>query len=362
MKNEASILGANNFIEKEIVIGDYHAFFVKGDTRYLSRFFCLDRFSITFSFIERAGSSSLIKYYVPDGITKIEVYEECNTVATKSWGLSRISQKSGVSDTYSYHHDGEGVNAYIIDTGIYTEHQDFEGRATWGATFTGDNNNKDCNGHGTHVSGIVGGKVFGVAKKVNLIAVKVLNCNGGGTFSGIIEGIEWVATQHKAKGKPSVANMSLGGSRNQALDDAVTAMVKQGVSTSVSAGNSNIDSCNHSVRSDLAINTGATDIEDVRSIFSNYGKCVDVFAPGTNIPSTYIGGPTDTRVLSGTSMASPHSCGAAAQILSAHNDFTPEQVKKQLITDATRDALDMNCGANAVCQESPNKLLFVGCH
>lgn len=306
----------------------------------------------------------MIKYYVADGIAKADtVYHECQTVPTKSWGLSRISRRDGVTDTYSYHHDGEGVNAYIIDTGVFLEHQDFEGRAKWGATFTGDNNDKDCNGHGTHVAGIVGGKTYGVAKKVDIIAVKVLNCMGSGSFSGIIDGVAWVADQHKAKGRPSVANMSLGGSRNIALDNAVEAMIKAGVSTAVSAGNNNIDACNHSVRTDLAITTGASDVADVRSVFSNYGKCVDVFAPGTNIESTYIGSPDTTRVLSGTSMASPHACGAAAQILSAHNDFTPQQVKSHLINDhSTNGKLNMNCGSNQACHESPNKILFVGCH
>lgn len=309
-------------------------------------------------FVEYTIASPFIKDFTPDGIVTID--QECRRENSESWGLARISHRNNGQTTHEYVLDGTGVNAYIIDTGIYLEHNDFNGRAVWGKTFTGDNNDKDCNGHGTHVAGIVGSTTYGVAKNVQLIAVKVLNCAGSGTFSGIIEGVQWVAEQHKLRGKPSVANMSLGGSLNRLLDEAVEAMIKQGVSTSVSAGNSNMDACNHSVRTDYAITTGSSTENDERSSFSNYGPCVDVFSPGSDIISTYIGAPDNTRSLSGTSMASPHSCGLAARILSENPTLTPLEVKKIVVDNATRGVLNLKC-TNSICEQSPNLLAYGGC-
>jgi len=289
----------------------------------------------------------------------------CQTVSTESWGLNRVSTRQlNLDGQYRYDKDGQGVNSYIIDTGIYIEHEDFQGRATWGGTFTGDGNDKDCNGHGTHVAGTVAGGKYGIAKRANLIAVKVLNCFGSGSWSGVISGIEWVAQQHKQKGVPSTANMSLGGGKNQAIDDAVNAAVRAGVSMAVAAGNDRGDACRTSpAAAELAITVGATQNDDRRSSFSAVGTCVDVFAPGTNIKSAWIGTPTSVNTISGTSMATPHVCGVATQILGENRSLTPQEVKEKIVRDASSGLINLDCssGVHASCSQSPNKLLHSSC-
>jgi cerevisin len=281
------------------------------------------------------------------------------------WGLARISHRDALGfgdfNKYLYTEDGgEGVDAYIIDTGTNIEHVDFEGRANWGKTIPADDEDVDGNGHGTHCSGTVAGKKFGVAKKANIYAVKVLKSNGSGTMSDVVKGVEWAANAHsdsisaakkgKKKGfKGSVANMSLGGGKSRVLDLAVNAAVKHGLHFAVAAGNDNADSCNYSpAAAEEAITVGASTLADERAYFSNYGTCNDIFAPGLNVLSTWIGSKYATNIISGTSMASPHICGLLAYFLSlqpssssayAVADITPKELKASIIAIATEGAL-----------------------
>jgi cerevisin len=282
------------------------------------------------------------------------------------WGLARISHRKSLSfgtfNKYLYAADGgEGVDVYVIDTGTNIEHVDFEGRAIWGKTIPTGDADEDGNGHGTHCSGTVAGKKYGVAKKANVYAVKVLRSNGSGTMSDVVKGVEWAAESHKSqveaakkgKGKKnfkgSTANMSLGGGKSPALDLAVNAAVELGLHFAVAAGNDNADSCNYSpAAAENAVTVGASTLADERAYFSNYGKCNDIFAPGLNIQSTWIGSKYATNTISGTSMASPHIAGLLAYYLSlqpakgsayAVPEITPKKLKKNLISIATEGAL-----------------------
>jgi len=248
-----------------------------------------------------------------------------------------------------------------------TTHTEFGGRAVFGANFAGDGKNQDCNGHGTHVAGTVGGTTYGVAKKVTIIGVKVLGCTGSGTNAGVISGIQWAATNKK--GKPSVANMSLGGGYSKATNDAVAAAVKAGIAFAVAAGNENQDACNVSPASEpTAITVGSTDVSDkgkdsqsdIRSSFSNWGKCVKIFAPGSLITSAWYTSNTAINTISGTSMASPHVAGAAAVYLGANPNATPAQVSAGLVAASTDGVINLLCSATA-CKNSPNKLLYSSC-
>lgn len=281
------------------------------------------------------------------------------------WGLARISHRDGLSfgtfNKYLYTADGgEGVDAYVIDTGTNTDHVDFEGRAHWGKTIPSDDEDADGNGHGTHCSGTVAGKKYGVAKKANVYAVKVLKSNGSGTMSDVVKGVEWAAIAHSKKVeimkkkkdkkfKGSVANMSLGGGKSVTLDLAVNAAVDAGLHFAVAAGNDNADSCNYSpAAAAKAVTVGASTLADERAYFSNYGKCNDIFAPGLNILSTWIGSKYAVNTISGTSMASPHICGLLAYFLSLQPakssayhvaDITPKKMKENMIAIATEGAL-----------------------
>ncbi|KAJ3112788.1 hypothetical protein HDU96_004168 [Phlyctochytrium bullatum] len=257
--------------------------------------------------------------------------------ATAPWGLRRIAQRDlPLPSVYTAHPSaGEGINSYIIDTGILVSHSDFGGRARIGASFSTDNNDVDGNGHGTHVAGTVGGTTYGVAKKTTLIAVKVLSSGGSGSNSDVIAGVEWVARNATASGRRSVANMSLGGGASAALDQAVANAVSAGVTFVVAAGNSNANACTASpARAPSAITVAASDINDVIASFSNRGSCVDVIAPGVSVLSTWIGGNTATRSISGTSMASPHVAGIAAVVLSAGLATTPATVTSWITSNA----------------------------
>ncbi|CAG8488749.1 19697_t:CDS:2, partial [Cetraspora pellucida] len=267
------------------------------------------------------------------------------------WGLARISSRiddwPSDSGRYWYHESGgDGVTVYIIDTGINIYHDDFEGRAIWGVDYSNDDYDNDGNGHGTHVAGIVAGKIHGVAKKATIVAVKVLNSYGYGYISDILKGIEWTVIQHKSKQmksghKGSVINMSLGGDKSIATNEAVNAAVREGIVVAVAAGNDNNDACNESPASaELAITVGASDIYDNCAWFSNHGKCVDIFAPGVDIESTWIG-PENNMVatLSGTSMSSPHISGLCALFISMGIAKNPKDVKNKIIEHSTRDAL-----------------------
>ena len=292
-------------------------------------------------------------------------HEEPDMEKNAPWGLARISHRDSLSfgtfNKYLYSDNaGEGVDAYIIDTGTNTEHVDFEGRAHWGKTIPTGDEDVDGNGHGTHCSGTVAGKKFGVAKKANVYAVKVLKSNGSGTMSDVVKGVEWAATAHsesvsaakkgKKKGwKGSVANMSLGGGASRLLDIAVNAAVDAGLHFAVAAGNDNADSCNYSpAAAKNAVTVGASTLADERAYFSNYGKCNDIFAPGLNILSTWVGSKYATNIISGTSMASPHVCGLLAYLLSlqpskdsayAVAEITPKQLKADMMSIATVGAL-----------------------
>ena len=273
------------------------------------------------------------------------------TQTNATWGLDRIDQRNRpLNGTYTYPNTASNVHAYVIDTGIRITHNDFGGRATWGANFAGGQNT-DCHGHGTHVAGTIGGTTYGVAKQVRLVAVKVLNCSGNGTTSGVVSGINWVTNNAI---KPAVANMSLGGSASTTIDNAVRNSIASGVTYAIAAGNSNANAANFSpARVTEAITVGATGSNDARASFSNYGSVVDIFAPGVNITSDWRTSNSATNTISGTSMAAPHVAGAAALVLSANPSFTPAQVASSLISNATTGVVT-NPGSG-----SPNRLLFV---
>ncbi|NHC15918.1 S8 family peptidase [Motilibacter deserti] len=288
-------------------------------------------------------------------------YVEQDTVvslaATQSpvtWGLDRIDQRAlPLSGSYTYATDAANVTAYVVDTGILTAHQDFGGRATAGYDAIGDGRNgQDCNGHGTHVAGTVGGAAYGVAKAVRLVSVRVLNCSGSGSNSGVIAGVNWVTAN---AAKPAVANMSLGGSASSALDTAVRNSITSGVTYALAAGNESTNACSSSpARTAEAITVGATTSTDTRASYSNYGSCLDLFAPGSAITSDWWTDPTATNTISGTSMASPHVAGAAALYLSANPSAAPAAVRDALLAAATPGVV------GSPGTGSPNLLLSTG--
>jgi subtilisin family serine protease len=277
------------------------------------------------------------------------------TQANPPWGLDRIDQPNlPLSATYSYVRSGSGVVAYIIDTGIRITHTEFGGRAVYGYdAVDGALPADDCNGHGTHVAGTVGGRTYGVAKSVRLVAVRVLNCAGSGTLAGVVAGVNWVTANHGA-GMPAVANMSLGGALNGSINTAVQNSIADGVSYAVAAGNNNQPACNYSPAAVVpALTVGATQSNDVRATFSNYGTCVDLFAPGVGVVSAWYTSDTAAANLQGTSMASPHVAGAAARVLQANPGWPPAQVHSFINSTATAGVV-INPGPG-----SPNRLLYL---
>ena len=290
----------------------------------------------------------------PDGIARAST-----TQSNATWGIDRIDQRAlPLSGTFTYTNTGSGVTAYIIDTGIDYGHNDFDGAATNRATFGYDafgGNGDDCNGHGTHVASTTAGTTYGVAKAAALKAVRVLDCGGSGTWSGVIAGMDWVTANRVL---PAVANMSLGGGANTSVDDATRRMIASGVATAVAAGNGNQggraqDACKYSpARVAEAMTIGATTKTDAKTSWSNYGNCVDWFAPGASITAAWIGGgSTETNTISGTSMASPHTAGVAVLYLQSNPGASPQTVRDALYANTTKSIVTSSSTAN-------NHLLF----
>ena len=296
----------------------------------------------------RVAADRAVAYVEPDRMVRVA----SDQADPPSWGLDRIDERYlPLDQNYNYDTTATWVNVYVIDTGIRASHDEFGGRASYGRdTVNEDNIASDCNGHGTHVAGTIGGARFGVAKAVRLIAVKVMNCAGEGTTSNIVQGIDWVTANHV---KPAVANMSVGGSGSDSIDDAVKASTDQGITYVVSAGNNDDDACDYSPARVLdAITVGATESDDDRWSGSNKGSCLDLFAPGRSITSALNTSDTATGTKSGTSMAAPHVAGAAALYLSKSPTASPLQVAYHLRYNATKNQVD-DAGTG-----SPNRLLY----
>lgn len=299
--------------------------------------------------VAKVRNDPIVDFVEQDQIATINVTEN---LPTGGWGLDRIDQVDRPLDTlYHYSGTGTGVKAFIIDTGIRASHQEFGGRVVSGYTAISDGNGtNDCNGHGTHVAGTVGGTTWGVAKGVTLVPVRVLDCTGSGAYSGVIAGIDWVANSNL---RPAVANLSLGGGTSAALDAAIAGAVSKGVTVVVAAGNSNADACNYSPsRAPSAITVGATTSSDARASYSNYGSCLDIFAPGSSITSAWNTSDVATNSISGTSMASPHVAGVAALVLEGKPSSSPASVASFLTSSASLNKLT-SIGAG-----SPNRLVY----
>jgi subtilisin family serine protease len=283
------------------------------------------------------------------------VYTLDTQTPTPSWGLDRIDQKSlPLNSSFTFASKGLGVDAYIVDTGINATHTEFTGRLISGYSAISDGRGTgDCNGHGTHVAGTTAGTAYGVAKAATLIPVRVLDCAGSGTTTGVIAGLDWIV-QHHVAGKPAVANMSLGGGASSALDTAVQNVINDGVVMAVAAGNSNTNACNSSpARAVNAITVGATTSTDARASYSNFGTCLDIFAPGSSITSAWINSTTATNTISGTSMATPHVAGVIAVLLGTSPTSTPSEIATMLRSSSTPNLV------TAPGTGSPNYLLYL---
>lgn len=309
----------------------------------------LNGFSAALSTSELASvrANAAVDYVEADRVMKISA-----TQSPATWGIDRIDQRSlPLSNSYTYNQTGAGVTAYIVDTGLRFSHNEYGGRAVSGFDAIDGGSADDCNGHGTHVGGTVGGTTYGVAKGVRLVGVRVLDCGGSGSTSGVVAGVDWVTSNHTSG--PAVGNMSLGGGASASLDQSVQRAIADGVTFAVAAGNETTDACTRSpARTPEAITVGSTTNTDAKSSFSNYGSCVDIFAPGSNITSAWYTSNTATSTISGTSMASPHVAGAAALYLEANPSAAPAAVRDALVNSATQGVVS-NPGPS-----SPNRLLY----
>ena len=286
-------------------------------------------------------------------IEKDQVFKSNATTQTNAtWGLDRSDQRNlPLNSTYNVDGNAQGVPVYVVDTGVLASHQDFAGRVKAGYTAVSDGNGTtDCNGHGTHVAGTIAGTKYGIAKSASIIPVRVLDCNGSRTTSTVIAGLDWVASQNP---RNAVVNLSLGGGTSTALDDAINRVVNKDIVVVVAAGNNNADACNYSPsRVPAAITVGATTNQDQRANYSNYGKCLDVFAPGSNITSDWYSSNTATATASGTSMASPHVAGLAAILRAIYTGENVSQITNRILNKATTNKVtDSQAG-------SPNRLLY----
>jgi subtilisin family serine protease len=299
------------------------------------------------AFVEAMKKNPQVLSIENDTVMKIDATTQSNP----DWGLDRIDQKAlPLNSAYSYLQTGSGTTAYIVDTGILSSHQQFSGRVLSGYTAISDGNGTtDCNGHGTHVAGTIGGSTYGVAKNVNLVPIRILGCDGSGASSNVIAGLDWILKNGK---KPAVVNMSLGGDASTSLDSAVENLFDNGYVMVVAAGNSNTDACSASpARVSKALTVAATDNTDTRASYSNYGSCVDIFAPGSQINSSWIGSNTATKVLNGTSMATPHVAGVVAEMLQSTPTATPQTISTNLLNQASSNVVKNPSG-------SPNRLLY----
>ncbi|XP_077998987.1 uncharacterized protein LOC144451940 [Glandiceps talaboti] len=354
MKTMSPLLEESNGVENPGILADYNFGGFKG--------YALRGHIDAINFIRRLPE---VKHVEANHVVK--ALQSCSQQTFAEWGLVRTTERShNLSGVYRYESNtGEGVDAYVLDTGIYMQHKDFEGRAVWGIdTVESPSPRNDLNGHGTHVAGTIMGNRYGLAKKATAVAVRVLDANGSGTLKMVIDGINWVANNHMEKmkknknAKGSVANMSLGGPFSQTENDAVKAAINSGVPFVVAAGNEKADACDTSPASEsTAITVGATNSADYQWESTNYGRCVDILAPGEGITSAWIDSAYSITTITGTSMASPHVAGVVAKYLSSQTRVpSPKDVAAWLDTGSTKDTVQLFPWA--IFSGTPNKLLY----